>query len=619
MKIKIVFALLILSAAPFFLGCGPQASSLESTSESKKAKTERLATNDSGKNEAKEESSLAKEGDEPDSLPTDWRQFRGERNLSVTDAELPREFDSSFVQWKAELIGRGASTPIVVGEKIFLTSYSGYGESLEKPGKIADLQHHVYCFDRKTGSLNWLRNIKGNPAENSLLNPNLVGHGFASSSMTSDGEKVFAFFGIAGVFAFDLDGEFLWQQDVGWGSHNFGSSASLATHQNLLIVNASVESEAVYALDKETGTGVWKIDDVLESWTTPVLGETADGAEELVVAQKNVVRGFDPETGKELWTCEGILDYIVPTPVVVEGIAYCNGGKQNRTLAIRLGGRGDVTKSHKLWESEVGANVISSIFHDGHIYQVNDPGVLQVVDAKTGEVVKRERLKRSGSVFGSPLLSGEAIFFPLIHGIAVVNATPELGVISRNTITDDEGEFRASIAVTKDRMLTRNDNFLFCIAPNKQESSKHVVPKDKLVDQFETVVSKAKYDFDEATGRVRFYNRCLLKTPHELRGVILNPYKSVITEKQTALSLELIREEFPKFDLMRLQRREIIWNRMSGKIAEEEFLEQIAALEKKTIKTQAQLRMPIKKMFSKEQMDQHMAEHRAWLEKNKKK
>ena len=554
-----------------------------------------------------------------DAPNSDWLQFRGPDGLGTTDAKLPSEFDPTFLRWNSELIGRGASTPIIVGDNVFLTSYSGYGESLEKPGKISELQYHVYCFDRKTGALNWIRNIKGNPAETTRLNPNLIGHGFASSTMVSDGERVYAFFGIGGVFAFDIEGEFLWQQGVGWQFHNFGSSAALTLFEDILIVNASIESETVYGFDKKSGAGVWKIDDVIESWTTPVVGTSSDGKTELVIAQKDIVRGFDPTNGKEIWTCEGILDYIVPTPVVVDGIAYCNGGKQNRTLAIRLGGRGDVTRTHKMWEAEIGANVTSSAVSGENIFQITDPGILQVLDRKTGEVLKRERIKNAGTKFyASPTLSNGKIFFPLTHGIAVVDASPEIDLVSLNKITDADTEFRASIAVSGNDMFTRNDKFLYCIAPRKSES-KLVKLNAKKSEASEQIVSAAKYDFDLKTGRIRPYNRALVKTPHMLRQFFLNPYKSVITEKQTALSLELIRAEFPKFEAKRTERHELIWKHTKKELSDEEFNEQIAALDKEVMAAQIAIRTKIKAMFTKEQMDKHMEEHRAWLEKNKKK
>jgi len=552
-----------------------------------------------------------------EAAPTDWMQFRGAGNLSKSESTgLPSEFGESNVVWKAQLIGRGCSTPIIVGDRVFLTSYSGYGESAEKPGNLELFRLHLYCYDRETGEQVWRQDIKGNPAENPRLNPNLLGHGFASSTPISDGENVYVFFGISGVFAFDVDGEFLWQQDVGWRNYNFGSSTSLALHENLVIVNASIESQTVYALNKSTGVGVWKIDDVFDSWATPVLGQASDGTTELVIPQKNIVRGFDPDSGEELWTCEAIPDYIVPTPVIVDGVAYCNGGRESQTVAIRLGGRGDVTKSHKLWQARVGTNVTSSVYHDGHVYQIRQNGIFQALDAKTGQTANRGRVKGAITVFGSPLLAGDKLYFPLADSVAVIAANPKNELISLSRFSGNDGEFRASLAVSGDRTFTRNDKFLYCIGPRK-------VSKTKIIKQSKSgevsLASKPKFDFDPVTKRIRIYNRCVGTDISDLEMFILNPYKSVITEDQTTKSKVLITEWFPKFGEIRRERSDVVWRHMKQETNDAEFVKQMTAIEAKAMALQRELRTPIKKMFSKEQMDQHIAEAKAWQEKNKKK
>ncbi len=567
-------------------------------------------------NDALSKDSVPASVSSPQTAPTDWLQFRGAGNLSTTSSQgLPSEFNENHVTWKAELLGRGCSTPIIVGNRVLLTSYSGYGESAAKPGALDLFLLHLYCYDRETGELFWRKDIKGNPAENPRLNPNLLGHGFASSTPVSDGKNVYAFFGVSGVFAFDLDGNFLWQQDVGWRNFNFGSSSSLAIHQDTLIVNASIESQTVYGLDKKTGKGIWKIDDVLESWATPTLGLNDQGDSELVIPQKDIIRGFDPKTGKELWTCEAIPDYIVPTPVIVNGVAYCNGGKESRSLAIRLGGRGDVTKSHKLWQARIGTNVTSSIYHNEHLYQIYENGVFQVLDSKTGQTVNRGRVKGATKVFGSPLLAGEKLYIPLLYSVAVVAAKPEYELISMNNIAEDEGEFRASIAVSGDRMFTRNDKFLYSVSPEKVAETKII--KQPLPTNA-SLASKAKFDFDQSTKRIRIYNRCVGTDKTDLEMFILTPYKSVITEDQTTKSKALITEWFPRFAEIRRERSDVVWRYLTHETDDAVYQKEMAAIETKVMALQRDLRAPVKKMFSKEQMDQHIAESNAWLEKNKK-
>ena len=319
-----------------------------------------------------------------------WPQFRGPdwQSTAVDAQPLTKWSADRGVIWQAELPGRGSSTPIVVGDRIFLTAYSGYGISAKEPGEVDELVHHVMCLRRQSGETLWERHVRGSTIEQ-RLNPNLLNHGFASSTCVSDGQSVYAFFGVTGVYAFDLKGRMKWRNDVGFDTDNFGSSASLTLYQDLLIVNASIESQQIIAFDKNTGQAVWKIDDVIRSWSMPVIGKTADGQDELIISSTNVVRGFDPTSGELLWTCSGILDYVVPVPVVQNGIVYCNGGKTNQLMAIRLGGRGDVTETHKLWEARYGANVSSPLVHGGVVYLLSDGGLFQSFDAETGKTIKR--------------------------------------------------------------------------------------------------------------------------------------------------------------------------------------------------------------------------------------
>lgn len=150
---------------------------------------------------------LASDSGEPAAPGTDWTQFRGPGATSTAfTTGFPTSFDQGNVVWKSELIGRGASTPIIVGDKVFLTSYTGYGESAENPGSLSKLRHHLFCFNRTDGTLIWQRDIQGSLANEEKLNPNLLGHGFASSTPVTDGKSIFAFFGTSGVFAYDVEG-----------------------------------------------------------------------------------------------------------------------------------------------------------------------------------------------------------------------------------------------------------------------------------------------------------------------------------------------------------------------------------------------------------------------------
>ena len=158
------------------------------------------------------------------------------------------------------------------------------------------------------------------------------------------------FFGKSGVLAFDHDGNQLWQADVGSNTHGWGSGASLLLYKNLVIVNASIESESLVALDKRTGEQRWRAPEIREAWNTPILVTAESGREELVLARHGDVLAFDPESGSPLWSCEtDIRWYMVPTAVAADGVVYVFGGRSGTaSLAIRAGGSGDVTSTHRL-------------------------------------------------------------------------------------------------------------------------------------------------------------------------------------------------------------------------------------------------------------------------------
>ena len=183
----------------------------------------------------------------------DWPQFRGPGFRSTTDQSFPLEWDiDQGVFWKSGLPGRGASSPIVSGDRIYLTAFDGFGLTVNETGDYRKLRHHLLCFEKKSGKPVWQREITGTSLLQKM-NPELVRHGFASSTPVTDGDKIFAFFGVTGVFAFDRDGNLLWQRNTGLNTHYFGSSSSPILHDQLLIVNASLESDTIYALDKNTG------------------------------------------------------------------------------------------------------------------------------------------------------------------------------------------------------------------------------------------------------------------------------------------------------------------------------------------------------------------------------
>lgn len=400
----------------------------------------------------------------------DWAQFRGPGgNASSQEKDLPTKWSSQEnVAWKTQLPGLGTSSPIVVGSRVFVTCYSGYAESADAPGSMEKLQRHVVCLARKTGKVLWKQAIQPRLPESEYEGNNNTWHGYSSSTPVSDGEHLYVFFGKSGVFCFDLNGKELWNTKVGDNTRGWGSSNSPVLFQDLVIVNASIESSSLVALDKKTGSEKWRTDKISGSWNTPALIKTAEGNSELVVSLPQFIVGFDPATGTELWRSEGIPDqgYVCPSVISHDGIAYVIGGRKNTAIAVRTGGRGDVTKSHVLWRKDVGSNVSSPVYHDGYLYWVHErQGLLNCLNAKTGEKVFQERLEpRPGIVYASITVADGKLYCPSQHnGVYVFAAKPKFELLAHNVFADDDSRTNASVAVHQGQILLRNDRYLYCI------------------------------------------------------------------------------------------------------------------------------------------------------------
>lgn len=397
-------------------------------------------------------------------LAADWWQFRGPfgQGRSGERGAPTKWSDEQNVIWKSSEAGPGTSSPIFVGDRILLTSFEGYGVSGGRGGDLERLERHVVCLSKQDGRRLWATKIPTKLPEQETIRD---GHGYASNTPVSDGKQLFAFFGKSGVVALDLNGRQLWSADVGDGLNGWGSAASPVLYENLVIVNASVESESLVALDKRTGKEVWRADDIKESWNTPVLARTADGKTELIVAILGKVLGFDPQTGKQLWSCDtDIAWYMVPSIVVDSGVAYCIGGRSGGALAVKLGGRGDVTDSHRLWVGKKGSNVCSPVLHDGHLYFAHDSlGIFYCAEARSGRIVYEERLPRASQFYASLLLADGKIYCLTREGRTfVVAAKPQFELLATNDL-HDRSIFNASPVVADGRLYLRSDKFLYCV------------------------------------------------------------------------------------------------------------------------------------------------------------
>ena len=395
----------------------------------------------------------------------DWSRFRGPTGQGIADSAVPVEWNSSeHVTWSFDLPGAGSSSPIVIGNRIFVTCYSGEA--------AADSRRHLICVDADSGKELWQRSIDG-PQNEDDYRGYLTEHGYASGTPVSDGKNVYAFFGKAGVVAYTVEGQKLWQKDVGQQSSNrrWGSGSSPVLFDDILIVNASEESRAIIGLNAIDGQQLWKAEyDRLElCYATPVLVKGDGDVTEAVISMPGEVWGLNAGNGKLRWYCE--IDNggnVSPGVVVSDDALFTFGGfPQQQTNAIKRGGRKDITDSHRLWQSKDSSYVATPLILDSHLYWVSDRGQAFVADAKTGETVQRTRLTglKSGGrpVYASPVKAGDHIYVVSRRsGIYVFEANPSLTQVAQNEPLDDS-DFNGTPAFSDGRMYIRSNKSLYCI------------------------------------------------------------------------------------------------------------------------------------------------------------
>ena len=394
-----------------------------------------------------------------------WNRFRGPDGSGVAKADLPTTWsDTENLSWKAELPGRGSSSPVIWNNRVYLTSYTGYAMDVENPGDRAALMLHVLCLGLDDGKLIWDCPVKPSPDEQSM-SKQLVQHGYASPTPCVDDSGIYAYFGPSGSVAVSHDGEIRWRRNLGTKTVGFGAAASPILHGDLVIQNASIESGTLFGLEKSTGAIRWETDEIEKAWTTPTLVTLADGSTELVVNQKFAILGFAPDTGKRLWSCDAIEDYVVPCVIEHDGLLYCSGGRSNKTFVIRPGGRGDVSESHLVWDESRGANVTSPIFVDGYLYWSHDKSIALCMRASDGEEMFRERMPTRSRVYGSIVSDGSQLFLTTRDaGVLVLAAQPEYKELAINKLGTESERFNATPAIVGNRLLLRSDRRLYCVS-----------------------------------------------------------------------------------------------------------------------------------------------------------
>ncbi len=405
-------------------------------------------------------------------LSADWAQWRGPLATGVApEAEPPLTWsETQNVRWKVAIPGRGHGSPVVSGDRIFVTTAVGEGKEVEgqrgvQPAGV--VRFVVLALDRATGKTVWERTVREEvPHEGTHPDGS-----WASASAVTDGERVFAFFGSRGLYALDFDGKPLWQKDLGdmETRRGFGEGSSPALAGDTLVVNWDHEGDSfIVALDKRTGEDRWrKGRDEVTSWATPLVVE-ADGSRQAIVNATGKIRSYDLATGEVLWETGGMTVNTIPSPVHADGVVYATSGFRGSALrAIRLAGaNGDLTGTEAiLWSHDRDTPYVPSpLLYRGQIYflKVNS-GILTSLDAATGEVrFGPERLPGVDSVYASPVAAAGRVYIADRDGKTVVLAAgPKLEVLAENVLDDG---FDASPALVDGEIYLRGRKHLYCIA-----------------------------------------------------------------------------------------------------------------------------------------------------------
>lgn len=388
---------------------------------------------------------------------TRWPRWRGPQgDGQSSETQLPVEWSGDDLAWKAELPGRGQSSPIVWDERIFLTTASEDGS-----------KRSVLCLDRSDGRVEWEQTIdyKGDPEELHKMNT------WATPSCVTDGEVVIAFFGRAGLHAFTADGKPLWSKDLGRFENPWGTAACPVLVGDLVIQNGDADKDAfIAAFDRRTGGEIWREPRPNNrGWSTPVLINSG-GRDELVLNGDTGVTAYDPATGKQLWFCKSFNGRGEPTATPGDGLVYLVNGKAGDVYAVRPGGEGDVTDSRMAWHTprKVGRDLPSPIVVGDYVIVVGMQGVAVCYDAQKGTVLWQDRL--GGNYSASPIAAKGLAYFLAEDGTTVVlEPGPEMKVIARNKL-DVAGDeiFRASPAPCEGQLLLRSDRALYCVGTRKK-------------------------------------------------------------------------------------------------------------------------------------------------------
>jgi len=413
---------------------------------------------------------------------TNWPAWRGPSGQGISEEKnLPKEWSATKnIKWKTPIAGRGHSSPIVWGNKIFLTTaiegevvpgakavaHIDEGKEYLHPDSVgADRKHtfKVICLSRDTGKILWEQTaFTGTPYDNRHRKAS-----FASSTPVTDGKYVFAFFGTEGILAYDLNGKLAWKANVGkLGTFGMGVGTSPILYENLVIIQGDEENGAgsfIVGLDKKTGSEVWRTPrKVQASWATPLLVSNGKQAQVITVGNEFVI-AYDPASGKELWRHKGVESNAIPSPVANNEMVFISAGFPAKiAMAINLHSSGDLTDT-VVWKYSKGtAYVPSPILYGDYLYLTTDRGILTCLDAKTGEVkYEGGRIPVPTTFTASPIAYDGLILLTSEDGDTfVVKAGPKHEVLGTNSVGEP---VYASPAVADGKIFIRGEKNLYCI------------------------------------------------------------------------------------------------------------------------------------------------------------
>lgn len=391
-----------------------------------------------------------------------WPAWRGPTGMGQsTETKLPTKWSKTDnVRWKIPLPAPGNSTPIVWGNKIFIT------QATEK-GKVRGL----YCYDRADGRELWSQTVTFDKEEKSHdTNPQ------CSASAVTDGERVVAWHGSAGVFCYDLQGKLVWQKDLGIFEHIWGTAASPVIVGDVVVLNCGPGlSSFVVALDKATGDEKWrvslpemtstKIEEFRGSWSTPVVRKVGDSNELLLSLPMNLV-ALDPKNGQTKWRCEGLSKLVYTSPLFTDKTAVAMSGYHGPALAVKLGGSGDITKD-RLWHQteKIPQRVGSGVIVGDHLYILNENGIAWCLDVASGERLWEKRLEGGNSWSSMVHAAGKIYVLDMQGNTHVLEVNPkECVVLGKNVIGET---CRASLAPSEGEFFIRTYNALYCVGEKK--------------------------------------------------------------------------------------------------------------------------------------------------------